>query len=80
VSGIAFLRPVQVGDIVCRYPQLTHRGRTSLALEVEVWVPRQGKAERTKVTEAGFTFVAVDERGRPRPLPPDNAAMQHKKG
>jgi acyl-CoA thioesterase YciA len=72
VSGIAFLRPVQVGDTVCCYTQLTHVGRTSLALDVEVWVLRQGKGERIKVTEAGFTFVAVDEQARPRPLPVDN--------
>ena len=70
VSGIVFLQPVQVGDTVCCYTRLTHVGRTSLALAVEVWVLRQGKGERTKVTEAGFTFVAVDEQGRPRALPP----------
>jgi acyl-CoA thioesterase YciA len=80
VSGITFLRPVQIGDTVCCYTQLTHLGRTSLTLDVEVWVLRQGKGERTKVTEAGFTFVAVDERGRPRPLSPGNAAMQHESG
>ena len=79
VSGIAFLRPVQVGDTVCCYTQLTHVGRTSLALDVEVWVLRQGKGERIKVTEAGFTFVAVDEQARPRPLPVDDrrAAAGH---
>jgi acyl-CoA thioesterase YciA len=53
---------------VCCYTQLTHVGQTSLTLDVEVWVLRQGKGERTKMTEAGFTFVAVDEQGRPRPL------------
>lgn len=72
VSGIAFLQPVQVGDTVCCYTQLTHVERTSLALDVEVWVLRQGKGERIKVTEAGFTFVAVDEQARPRPLPVDD--------
>ena len=70
VSGIAFLQPVQVGDTVCCYTRLRHLGRTSLMLDVEVWVLRQGRGERTRVTEAGFTFVAVDEQGRPRPLPP----------
>jgi acyl-CoA thioesterase YciA len=68
VSNIAFLQPVKVGDTVCCYTRPKRTGSTSLTLDVEVWVLRQGKGERTKVTEAGFTFVAVDEAGRPRPL------------
>ena len=70
VSSIVFLQPVQVGDTVCCYTRLKQLGRTSLTLDVEVWVLRQGKGERTKVTEAEFTFVAVDEQGQPRLLPP----------
>jgi acyl-CoA thioesterase YciA len=35
---------------------------------VEVWVLRQGHGARVRVTEASFTFVALDEVGRPEPL------------
>ena len=70
VSNIAFLAPVQVGDTVCCYTDVRRLGRTSITLDVEVWVLRQGQGERVKVTEADFTFVAIDEEGRPRPLAP----------
>ncbi|HXP74814.1 MAG TPA: acyl-CoA thioesterase [Stellaceae bacterium] len=68
VSNIAFLQPVKVGDAVCCYTDVVRIGRTSLTLSVEVWVLRQGQGERVKVTDAEFTFVAVNDAGRPRPL------------
>ena len=68
VSNITFLQPLQVGDVVCCYANIVRIGRTSLSLNVEVWVLRQGQGDRGKVTDAEFTFVAVDENGRPRPL------------
>jgi acyl-CoA thioesterase YciA len=68
VSNITFLQPVHVGDTVCCYTDLKRIGRTSITLDVEVWVLRQGQGERIKVTDAEFTFVAVDEDGRPRAL------------
>jgi acyl-CoA thioesterase YciA len=68
VSNITFLQPVHVGDTVCCYTEVTRRGRTSITLDVAVWVLRQGHGERVKVTEAEFTFVAVGEDGRPREL------------
>jgi acyl-CoA thioesterase YciA len=68
VSNITFLQPVHVGDTVCCYTEVKRLGHTSITLEVEVWVLRQGQGERIKVTEAEFTFVAVDDDGRPREL------------
>jgi acyl-CoA thioesterase YciA len=68
VSNITFLQPVHVGDTVCCYTEVARRGRTSITLDVEVWVLRQGQGHRVKVTEAEFTFVAVGEDGRPREL------------
>src|SRR5437868_5882630 len=65
VSNITFLQPVHVGDTICCYTEVTRTGRTSITLDVEVWVLRQGRGERVKVTEAEFTFVAVGEDGRP---------------
>jgi len=73
VSRMAFLQPVKVGDVVCCYTELRRIGRTSITLDVEVWVLRQGRGRRVKVTEAEFTYVAVDAEGRPRPLPRDEA-------
>ncbi len=77
VSNIAFLQPVEVGDTVCCYTDVIRLGRTSITLGVEVWVLRQGQGDRIKVTDAEFTFVAVDEAGSKRPL---SAAPQRVRG
>ena len=68
VTDMAFLHPVKIGDVVCCYTDPVREGRTSLTQRVEVWVLRQGKGERVKVTSAEFTFVALDESGKPRPV------------
>jgi acyl-CoA thioesterase YciA len=68
VSNIAFLQPVKVGDVVCCYTEILRQGRSSITLGVDVWVLRQGRGERTKVTAAEFTFVAIDGAGHPRPI------------
>jgi acyl-CoA thioesterase YciA len=71
VSNMVFMQPVKSGDAVCFYTDVKRLGRTSITLDVEVWVLRQGCGDRIQVTEAEFTFVAVDEDGRPRPIGPD---------
>jgi acyl-CoA thioesterase YciA len=68
VTDMAFLQPVKVGDVVCCYTEPVRMGQTSLTLHVEVWVLRQGRGERVKVTAAEFTYVALDEGGKPRPI------------
>jgi acyl-CoA thioesterase YciA len=68
VSQIAFLHPVKVGDVICCYTDVVRFGVTSVTFAVEVWVLRQGQGERIKVTQAEYTFVAVDGEGRPRPV------------
>jgi acyl-CoA thioesterase YciA len=68
VSRMSFMQPVKVGDAVCCYAEVRRRGRTSLTLDIETWVLRHVRGERIKVTEAEFTYVAVDEKGKPRPL------------
>lgn len=70
VDAMTFHSPVHVGDEVSLYADLISIGRTSLKLSVEAWRRSRDGDEQTKVTEAVFTFVALDSGGRPRPLPP----------
>jgi acyl-CoA thioesterase YciA len=77
VSNIAFLEPVHVGDTVCCYTDVTRTGTTSITLHVEVWVLRQGKGDRVRVTDAEFTFVAVNDNGKPQTLRRVPAAETH---
>jgi len=69
VSNVAFLQPVHVGDAVCCHTRLLRTGRTSLTYAVEVWAQRGRHGTMVHVTAAQFTMVAVDEHGRPRPVP-----------
>ncbi len=69
VDGMTFIRPVKVGDVLCVYAEVERVGRTSMRILVEAWARRFRTAERDKVTAATFTFVAIDDDGRPRPVP-----------
>lgn len=76
VQEMSFLRPVKVGHVVGVYARCLGVGNTSLKIEVEVWV-KPFVADKPDiplelVTEAVFTFVAIDHEGRPRPIPRDN--------
>lgn len=68
VDAMKFIRPVNVGDVLCVYCDVVRVGRSSMAVEVEAWTLRGRVGAREKVTEAMFTFVAIDENGRPRPV------------
>jgi len=71
IDGMVFHQPVFVGDEVSLYGNIIRVGKTSMTVHVEAW--RRGRTDefRIKVTEATFTFVAVDENRKPRPVPPE---------
>ena len=71
VDAITFLRPVAVGDIVCFYISQVRQGRTSLTLDIEVWIKKISDArEQTtyKVTDATVVYVAIDNNGKARKI------------
>jgi acyl-CoA thioesterase YciA len=70
VEAMTFIRPVKIGDVLCVYTEVDHVGRTSMKIHIEAWSQRFRTHVREKVTDATFTFVAIDENGRPRPVPP----------
>lgn len=74
VNEFIFKHPVRVGDILSFYAGLTRIGRTSITVQVEVYAEHFGcQGNYIKVTEASLTYVAIDDRGVPRPLPRDAA-------
>ena len=69
IEAMRFLRPVAVGDEVSCYCSLAKSGDTSVIVKVETWARSRGSGKAPeKVTEGVFTFVAIDDEGRPRPL------------
>ena len=70
VNQFIFKHPVRVGDILSFYASVQRIGRTSITVQVEVFAERyDAQGQYLKVTEANLTYVAIDEQGKPRPIP-----------
>ncbi|HZH27140.1 MAG TPA: acyl-CoA thioesterase [Azospirillaceae bacterium] len=73
IEAMKFHRPVLVGDEVSVYARVVRVGRTSIAVQIDTWARRGRTSDAVKVTEGLFTFVAIGEDRRPRPVPPEDA-------
>ena len=74
VNEFIFKQPVRVADILSFYAKLARVGTTSMTVEVEVVAERLSmQGQFIKVTEATLTYVAIDEEGQPRKVPPLSA-------
>ena len=71
INAMRFHAPVMVGDLFSVYTQILRTGTTSITIHVEAWVQRLATAEHLRVTEADFTFVAIEKSGVKRPVPPE---------
>jgi len=71
LDGMVFHQPVAVGDEVSIYAEVVSTGRTSIRVHVETWKRPRNRPEvaPVRVTEGVFTYVAIDENRKPRPLP-----------
>jgi len=78
MERMSFLEPVRVGDTVRCFARVERIGRTSMTIPVEVWVTRYMTGEDVRVTHGVFTFVAVDESGKPIPVNRDQPPMDTK--
>lgn len=70
IEAMEFIAPILVGDLISIYGHVRRRGRTSLAVQLDVVAERAGVSAPVAVTSGVFTFVAIDENARPTPLPP----------
>ena len=71
LDAMTFIRPVRVGDVLEVYTEVESIGRTSMKVHVEAWARRFRTSVHEKVTDATFTFVAIGDDGRPRPISPE---------
>ena len=69
MDGMQFHLPVSVGDEVSVYAELVRTGRTSMTIDVEAWRRHRHEEDMFKVTQASFTFVAIDLDRKPREIP-----------
>jgi acyl-CoA hydrolase len=70
VNHVAFNRMVPLGSVVTIEAQVTRAFKSSMEVHMDVWVEDRESGERTKVNEAIYTFVAVDDTERPIQIAP----------
>ena len=68
VEAMTFIAPVKVGDVLCVYTRVERVGTTSITINVEAWARRNRLADRVKVTEGRFVFVALNDDGTKRKI------------
>ncbi|WP_147677683.1 acyl-CoA thioesterase [Algibacter pacificus] len=69
VNHVAFNRAIPLGSVVSVEAKVSRAFRTSMEVFIDVWVEDRESGDRSKANEAIYTFVAVDETGRPIPVP-----------
>jgi acyl-CoA thioesterase YciA len=68
IERMEFIAPIHLRDVISVFAEVERVGRTSMAIRIEVIATRDRGATDIKVTEGLFTFVALDEQHRPRPV------------
>lgn len=68
IDSLVFIRRVAVGDTVSCYAELIKVGRTSMQFKMEAWTLSLQDEKQKKVAEGLFTFVAIDDEGKPHPV------------
>lgn len=68
IDAMNFRKPVYVGDLVSVHANLVRVGRTSMTIHLEAWVVRRRETKPILVTDGNFTYVAIDEQGRPQAI------------
>ena len=69
VKEMSFAKPMKIGDTLCIYTHIERVGRTSMTLKLEAWAQRYLSERMEKVTQADFIMVALDQDGKPMPIP-----------
>ncbi len=69
VNHVAFTKSVPVGSVVTIEAKVSRAFKSSMEVYVDVWIEDRQSGEKTKVNEGIYTFVAVDETGKPVPIP-----------
>ena len=79
VDNVSFKEPIKLGDVVTIKANVTRSFNSSMEIRLDVWAENIPSATKYKSNEAFYTFVAVDQTGRPIPVPtivPENEEEQ----
>ncbi len=75
ITAMTFHHPIKVGDLVSIYGSIGRIGNSSITIKLETIVQRRLSDAPVKVTEGTYVYVAIDEHGRPRPVPKATVAV-----
>src|SRR6476646_1295443 len=75
IDAMNFRKPVYVGDVVSVHANLVRVGKTSITVHLEAWVLRRKEMQPILVTDGSFTYVAIDDQGRPQVIPQATAPI-----
>ena len=70
IDSMDFRQPIRIGDLVILKAEVLYTGRTSMEASVEVHAENPITGEQTHTNTAYLVYVALDDAGRPTPVPP----------
>src|SRR5574341_1700877 len=70
IDQMVFRQPIRIGDLVIITAEVSYVGRTSMETEVQVTAENPVTGECTHTNMGYLVYVALDESGRPVPVPP----------
>ncbi|MDL1910139.1 acyl-CoA thioesterase [Chloroflexi bacterium CFX6] len=70
IDSMTFREPIRIGDLVILNAVVTYTGRTSMEAEVQVIAENPINGEQTHTNTAYTVYVALDDEGKPAPVPP----------
>jgi uncharacterized protein (TIGR00369 family) len=79
IDSMDFRQPIRIGDLVILTAEVTYTGRTSMEATVEVHAENPITGWQTHTNTAYLVYVALDDAGRPTPVPPIQAETEEEK-
>jgi acyl-CoA hydrolase len=79
IDSMVFRNPIKIGDLVILNAMVTYTGHTSMEAEVQVQAENPITGERTHTNTAYLVYVALDDDGKPTPVPPVKAETEDEK-
>jgi len=79
IDSMVFRNPIKIGDLVLLNAEVTYTGRTSMEAEVQVLAENPITGERTHTNTAYLVYVALDDQGKPTPVPAVQAETEEEK-
>jgi uncharacterized protein (TIGR00369 family) len=79
IDSMTFREPIRIGDLIILDAEVTYTGRTSMEAEVHVLAENPVTGERTHTNTAYLVYVALDDEGKPSPVPPLKAETADEK-